>query len=543
MNKCNWKIYIISHSELYDEMYAHDKLFGADNYEVLNVGSKEYLYNTKGLRVIDQKKLKTYQNLVKWWAESERLYNLWLSDEWKSLDYIGFIHYDLELKLDARVKALNKYNITSRIDKYLQDKKIAHISFETHDARAIYNQKVMADVGQPNVLCGDGTNCYDYILEDYNKYFGTSYSVQDLLNRKQLNMCSCFLIDVHHFDEMMQWWAQIVKSGKLDIFDTEHVNRLQGGLAERYYSVYLAFAYNELLDLSLIHHFEDGIKQSKKHYCIIRRTDEYVGFFSFFNTTLGSIAHAKQMGYEVIVDDEGKHGWNSIFDQPNFSTVISAIQNDSSEIDYTVDSTIYDFRPDDFMEILTNRTLMKYWNRIYQDCCKISSEMVEFLVEIEKQLFVDGFNNTETIGVLCRGTDYLTRKPNNHPRQPKPEELFEEIDKLLASRDKEYKCVYLCTEDESIYKKFKDKYKDKLICNQTGFIRPDGDELLVETVQRENIDKIERNKSYFANIYFLSKCDALVAGRTSGTVGAMVMSNGYNDISLWNSGRYGDGLE
>lgn len=41
------------------------------------------------------------------------------------------------------------------------------------------------------------------------------------------------------------------------------------------------------------------------------------------------------------------------------------------------------------------------------------------------------------------------------------------------------------------------------------------------------------------SIYILSKCNGLIAGRTSGTVGATVLSKGYEFMNIFTLGRYG----
>lgn len=256
-----WKIYIVAHNKILDQMFAHDRLFNNDNYAILNVGGTGCIENDEAYVRINQYELPNSVVLGKWWAESEGIYNVWRSGIWKELDFIGFIHYDKELRLCKRhILPRHNTNITERICRYLEGKEEAHISLETHDMRGDYGQRILADETQPNTLVGDGVNCYDYILKDYNTFFHTSYTIKNLFDREKINLCSCFLIDTKHFDEMMKFWDWIVKSKKLECFDTEHRHRLQGGLAERYFGVYLLFAYPKFLDLSIIHHYNDGLK-------------------------------------------------------------------------------------------------------------------------------------------------------------------------------------------------------------------------------------------------------------------------------------------
>lgn len=252
-----WKIIIVSHEKIIPEFYQNDTLFPKSNFEILNVGEHDHINNCGDFRVINQYDIPNARNLGKSWAESEGLLNYWYSGEWKQLDYVGFIHYDLEWKLDERVKKIKRTNITKRINSYLSGKDTAHISFESHIFEWDLKQRILADVSQPDLDIGEGVNCYTYILDDYNTFFGTHYTVDDLKKSKKINLCSCFLIDVNHFDEMMSWFEYVVNKGELLVFTC---SRKQGSLAERYFGVYMSLAYDKALDLSLIHHWNDGLK-------------------------------------------------------------------------------------------------------------------------------------------------------------------------------------------------------------------------------------------------------------------------------------------
>ncbi|WP_026653822.1 hypothetical protein [Butyrivibrio proteoclasticus] len=256
-----WMIYIVSHKDLMDEMYSKDSLFSKENYTAFNVGAIEKLGYTCGLDEINQKKFSTFKSLGPWWAESEAIYNLWISGEWGKYDYVGFIHYDIELKLSKKV-CFNRYNISERIQKAISDKDRLHISFESYRFNEMYRQKIMADTSRPNEIVGDGFGCYEYILRDYNEYYKTNYSIKDLRN-KSINLCSCFFVDGESFNKMMLFWDWIVNSKKLEAFDTNHKNRFQGGLAERYFGVWLMLEKLENVDFSLVHHYNTTLSKGR----------------------------------------------------------------------------------------------------------------------------------------------------------------------------------------------------------------------------------------------------------------------------------------
>lgn len=255
-----WKIYIVGHKKIYPQLVQKDRGFNNENYCFLNVGQAEKLENSEPYECIQQKNLDHFMPIGKYWAESEGIYNIWRSGIWKELEYVGFLHYDIEFRVDKRFFWGKKSNITERIEKYIADKNKSHISFATYTPKQDYAQNIMADITRPNELTGDGKNCYEVILEDYNHYFKTSYGLEDFLKRKKLNLCSCFLIDTATFDKMMKFFDWIVQTRKLEVFDTEHQYRFQGGMAERYFGVFLLFEYPKTLDLMLVHQYDQGWK-------------------------------------------------------------------------------------------------------------------------------------------------------------------------------------------------------------------------------------------------------------------------------------------
>lgn len=256
-----WKIFIVSHKQFIPKMCHCDPMFNSTNYCILNVGNEKTIEHSEGLEVINQFELPHAVSLGKWWAESEGIYNIWLSNKYSDLDYIGFIHYDKELRLIKKYLFPNRMtNITSRINEYISGEQKAHISFENHNMRRDYGQKIMADINHPNELTGDGLNCYDYLLNDYNTYFSTQYTLEDLFRCKCINLCSCFLVDYATFDKMMKFFQWVILQKRLEPFDTNHMYRFQGGMAERYFGLFLAFEYRKNKDLSIIHHYNEGIK-------------------------------------------------------------------------------------------------------------------------------------------------------------------------------------------------------------------------------------------------------------------------------------------
>jgi hypothetical protein len=227
-----WKVFIVTHGPIRENYYKNDLQFNNENWGFVNVSDKkldELMYNK--YEIIDILNLPHSVPIGKWYAESEAMYNIYNNKIHEKYDYIGFIHYDYELFNPLN----NEYQITNMIDEILSKKNIIYFSTALGD----YNAKILADINKPNQQVGEGFNCYDYIIKDYNLFYSTNETVDEWKIQIPKNICSAFLCPIKDFNEMMKFISQIIESKKLEIFDTNHNYRQQGGLIERYISVFL----------------------------------------------------------------------------------------------------------------------------------------------------------------------------------------------------------------------------------------------------------------------------------------------------------------
>jgi len=227
-----WKVFIVTHKDIFEEHYVNDKNFNNENWGFINVSNRKLenkdLYDKYD--IIDMVEMPNFKALGPWWAETEAIYNIYLNKVYQNYDFIGFIHYDYELKDE-----FGNTNITEMIDRTLKENDLIYFSTFAWD----YFQFVMADIRYPNQVVGNGLNCYDYILNDYNNFFGKSENPNSWMTADRNNMCSAFMCSKNDFELLMSFFAPIIESNKLNVFDTFHQNRFQGGLSERYFSVFL----------------------------------------------------------------------------------------------------------------------------------------------------------------------------------------------------------------------------------------------------------------------------------------------------------------
>ena len=270
-----WKVFIMCHNVIWDEMYENDHDFSPEHYAFLKLGRHDLQYNpSKGYRIIGEFDFPIHLDAPHY-AELTGMYCVCMNRLDEGLDYIGFSHYDKEHRLigpggcatieeveAARQRAEGKRRktngptqITRMIRKFVDSPTPVHISMESHEFRKIYDQRVLMDDRQPDAFVGEGINCIDRILEDYNTFFHTRYTFQDVARDGFLNMCDCFITPVPVFEKLMSFITPIIEERRLDVYDARRLHRLQGGLLERYVAVFFALEKIEKIDLSLIHHY------------------------------------------------------------------------------------------------------------------------------------------------------------------------------------------------------------------------------------------------------------------------------------------------
>lgn len=193
----------------------------------------------------------------------------------------------------------------------------------------------------------------------------------------------------------------------------------------------------------------------------------------------------------------------------------------SPGLNYPKDSTAY------------NEEELEYWKGVAKDCLIVNADIAAQARQMADSLF----SGKKILGVLARGTDYINAKPYNHPIQPTPEQLMEKIDTVmeLSRCDK----IYLATEDKGFYERFKEKYGDRLIAVEARRYETLGKENINVVRKAEEKDGYTMGKDYLITILLLSRCHCLVAGNTSGTIGALLLNKSYEYKYIFDLGVYG----
>lgn len=177
---------------------------------------------------------------------------------------------------------------------------------------------------------------------------------------------------------------------------------------------------------------------------------------------------------------------------------------------------------------------------------EVKNELSKYLnFNDETKLFIEKKANealngeTDVLGVLLRGTDYVKKQSYKEFIQPNTKTVINEAKKLL--NEGKFKKVYLATEDKFIYEEFKKEFGELLIENRQYMYSTnyDSEKYLSEIkVDRKN-HNYNLALEYLSSLYILSKCKGFLGGMTSGTRIAYLLSKNWQFIKIYNLGRYG----
>lgn len=285
-----------------------------------------------------------------------------------------------------------------------------------------------------------------------------------------------------------------------------------------------------------------GKENPDKTFYVIRRATCKVGLFSYVMTNMGLVKLALKNGYIPVIDMQGNantylengeigrvNAWEFFFEQPcGFSLKdISNSKNVVLSNGLITKKSIYPGK-----EITENRELYAEWRALFAKYLRVQGD-ISGEVDI---LYNKLFEGRRVLGVLCRGTDYINNRPKNHPVQPEPGEVIKKAVEVME----QYSCelLYLATEDEGIYQKFKVEFGEILRVTQAKRCDKSGNANINDIGYQRDRDRYLKGKEYLENILLLAKCNCLVAGSVGGTYGALLMSKGYEYEYVYDLGIY-----
>ena len=291
-----------------------------------------------------------------------------------------------------------------------------------------------------------------------------------------------------------------------------------------------------------------GTEHPDKIYYIIGQDDRNCGLWWITNKVIMHLAYADKKGYIPIVDykhfltqyhNEGEYGkinvWEKFFKQPmgislgdisRSKNIILSDRYDSPSKEYLMGNT----------DFYTDKKKREYFRAIFAKYINFSETSIEYLESVKNRIIPE---NAYVLGVLCRGTDYLLKKPKNHPIQPAPSEVIELVTAKMHELNYDY--VFLATEDADILHTFKDYFGEKLLYidqERVCAAEMTNENKVMNVNIKKNKDRYLMGLKYLSATYILSKCNGFIAGRCGGTKGVLLMTKGFEYEYIYDLGLY-----
>lgn len=282
-----------------------------------------------------------------------------------------------------------------------------------------------------------------------------------------------------------------------------------------------------------------GSENSDKTFYVIGYDYDTQGLFAIVKSVLSHVMYAVERGWIPVVDlknynsqyrQDGKNSWELFFEQPCGYSL-----EDISKSKHVIKSYygMYPYNKYDFyVDILDFPNKVKPIADAYKKYIRPSLDVLKSMSDECKMLEIDD----KTLGVLCRGTDYTSRKPHNHPCQPEPQNVIEDAKDFLKQNN--YSKVFVATEDQSVLDMFKSAFGDRLRYVSQSRIKLAENQQFLSEVKIDLSTKLKMAKDYYTALYVLSRCPSILAGRTAGTLGAVLMSEGFINSKFYNLGYY-----
>lgn len=292
-----------------------------------------------------------------------------------------------------------------------------------------------------------------------------------------------------------------------------------------------------------------GNENPDKTFYVFGVPDNSGGMWWHINKVLMHLGYCEDKGYIPVIDmqnyksqyhEEQEVGkvniWELFFEQPagynlkdieNSKNIILSKKKPAPSKKYLMGhSPFYD-----------NENRIMYFHTLFK-------KYIHF--NVFTQRYLDGYYNRyikgkNVIGVLCRGTDYLILKPKNHPIQPNPVNVIRDVKEAMKTYSCDY--VFIATEDNDILDMFKNEFGDHLLYVEQNRVSkkemsPNSYLAAINIKKNKGLDTYSKIIGYLTATYLLSKCDCYIAGRTGGSKGVLIMSEGFKYKKVYDLGMY-----
>ena len=286
---------------------------------------------------------------------------------------------------------------------------------------------------------------------------------------------------------------------------------------------------------------ESSINYDLNQIVIISEPCPICGLFSLYNKYFKCAINLIQKGFIPLIDLTlqaniftnidypltNQNPWELYFNQPFNLTLNNINKSDIKRIKCD------NFYITNFGPIYDKESTRDYWSLLANRYVPIKSNIIKEAEIIKYKLFKTSEN---ILGILMRGTDFLSIKPRRHAIPPNSSMVFEDV--KIFNKKYNYDYFFITTEDDNIREAFIKQFRKKLKYYTVTKVRYDYSSKIPIVLNSDIKGTIKYMKNYLINIIILSKCLDLISARTNGAIGAFLFSSGFRNKKIYNLGRY-----
>lgn len=285
-----------------------------------------------------------------------------------------------------------------------------------------------------------------------------------------------------------------------------------------------------------------GKENPDKTFYVIRRASCKVGLFSHVMTNMGLVKYALDRGYIPVIDMQntqntylepnqvGKvNAWEFYFEQPcGYS--LRDIKKSKNVILSNGLITKENEYPD--VRIADDEKELRKWQVVFKTYFHIKESLLNEYRKEKSKLW----KNEQVLGVLARGTDYVSLKPHNHPIQPTAQQVADKVQRVMEKAG--YEFIFLATEDMTIFQYMKERFGNRLLTVDAPRYTTLGEQNINDLHDSRKNGRYLKGKEYLFSIWLLTQCKGIVAGNVGGTHGALLMKQEYEYKYIFHLGSY-----
>lgn len=231
-----------------------------------------------------------------------------------------------------------------------------------------------------------------------------------------------------------------------------------------------------------------------------------------------------------ITEDKSVDGWSLFFEQPNSIDV--EVDNVKHCKNVILCNGFFEEKVDLPQIASYNKLALQGWSRLFDTYIRLKPNLQ---LEFEKEWKILFPEKKKILGVKYRGTDYTLTKPAGHFVQPTLQQMKPVIDKYLKTN---YDCIFLATEEKSALHTLREWFGDRVLSIEKDFIEYENGAIM-DFLGQKTLTRMQATYDYLKELYFLSKCDGFVSGKSSGVIPTILWNHGnFNDVNLFDLGRY-----